>query len=172
MQNFPHPSNIGVDHMSSFRRLRRLNLSGTTIGVDILLMLLRHNPQLEHLNLGFFDGYNNMDRIAIEIATSTPSIVSLDMWKSHSLSAVGLAALAQCTLLEEVDFGWCLRDEAAPGDSLKSLVQRCTRLRRLCLSSIRGLTDSDLAHIAEYGANLEQLDLMGVMGISSEMCLV
>lgn len=69
-------------------------------------------------------------------------------------------------------FGYfSLRDEASPGDSLKALVQCCGKLKKLCLASIRGLTDRDLENIAIYCTNLEQLDLMGAMGISSDKCL-
>lgn len=47
-----------------------------------------------------------MDEIAIQISKCNPEMVSIDMWKSFSLSAVGLMALSKCTQLEEVDFGW------------------------------------------------------------------
>lgn len=63
-----------------------------------------------------------------------------------------------------------LRDEASPGESLKELLIGCPKLKKLFLASIRGLTDRDLENIAEHCANLEQLDLLGVMGISTEKC--
>ena len=47
-----------------------------------------------------------MDEIATTISIYNPNIISLDMWKSHSLTSVGLLAMAKCQHLEEVDFGW------------------------------------------------------------------
>jgi F-box and leucine-rich repeat protein 4 len=112
-----------------------------------------------------------MDSVALQIAQYNKQIVSIDMWKSHTLTAVGLKALAtECHHLEEADFGWCLRDEAMPGESLKLLLQNCPKMKKLFLAAIRGLTDRDLDNIALYCPELEQLDLMGIMGISTEMC--
>lgn len=47
-----------------------------------------------------------MDEIASHISKYNRELVSIDMWKSHSLSSVGLQALSVCSHLEEVDFGW------------------------------------------------------------------
>lgn len=63
-----------------------------------------------------------------------------------------------------------LREEATPSESLKALVKGCPNLKKLFFASIRGLTDRDLENIAIYCENLEQLDLMGVMGISTDKC--
>uniref|UniRef100_A0A7G3AMQ0 Putative secreted protein n=1 Tax=Lutzomyia longipalpis TaxID=7200 RepID=A0A7G3AMQ0_LUTLO len=92
------------------------------------------------------------------------------MWKSHFLSSVGLLSLSQCHELEEVDFGWCLREEASPGDSLRILLKGCPKLKKVFLAAIRGINDRDLENITEFCPNLEQLDLMGVLGITYDMC--
>lgn len=63
-----------------------------------------------------------------------------------------------------------LREEAQPGESLKELFKGCKNLKKIFLAAIRGLTDRDLENIASYCPNLEQLDLMGVMGITTEKC--
>lgn len=63
-----------------------------------------------------------------------------------------------------------LREEAQPGESLKELLKGCKKLNKIFLAAIRGLTDRDLENIANYCPNLEQLDLLGVMGISTEKC--
>lgn len=63
-----------------------------------------------------------------------------------------------------------LREEASPGESLKELLKGCPKLKKLFLAAIRGLTDRDLENIANLCPNLEQLDLLGVMGISTEKC--
>ena len=57
-----------------------------------------------------------------------------------------------------------------PGESLKMLLRGCPKLKKLFLAAIRGLTDRDLDNIATYCPHLEQLDLMGIMTISTEMC--
>lgn len=111
-----------------------------------------------------------MDQIALFIGKYNRNIVSIDMWKSHALTSKGIQALSECHNLEEVDFGWCLRAEAAPGESLKQLFRNCPKLKKIFLAAIRGITDRDLENIANLCPNLEQLDLMGIMGISTEMC--
>lgn len=68
--------------------------------------LLRNNSNLQHLNLGFCNVSVNMDQIALQISKYNRNLVTLDMWKTHSLTSLGIRALAECTYLQEVDFGW------------------------------------------------------------------
>lgn len=85
--------------------LERLDLFHVDVGEEHILMLLKNNRQLKHINLAFCQA--NMDETAITISQYNHSIRSIDMWKSRNLSSIGLLALATtCTLLEEVDFGW------------------------------------------------------------------
>lgn len=153
--------------IKNWRSLERLDLFRCNINSDLLLMTLKYNPNLKHLNLGIAPPHLSMDEIAVQISKCNPKIVSIDMWKSHFLSSLGLKALANCEHLEEVDFGWCLRTEAFPGDGIKTLLQGCRKMRKLFLAAIRGLSDRDLLVISEC-TELEQLDLMGVLGISQE----
>lgn len=169
LQNY-HPEVEDFSGLYYFRNLERLDLNRTIINTDALLIVLARNEHLRHLNLAFCSMDVNMDDIALQISKYNRQLISLDMWKSHSLTCLGLEALSKCTLLEEVDFGWCLREEPSPGESIRLLVQSCPRLRKLFLAAIRGLTDRDLEVIANSCENLEQLDLMGIMGISTEMC--
>ncbi|GAB0095762.1 F-box/LRR-repeat protein 4 [Sergentomyia squamirostris] len=164
------PSVLNFHCLKNLRCLERLDLFRTQIDSDLLLMTLRYNPTLKHLNLGICSATVNMDDVAIQISRYNRSIVSIDMWKSHYLSSVGLLALSQCHDLEEVDFGWCLREEASPGESLKILLRGCPRLKKVFLAAIRGINDRDLENITEFCPNLEQLDLMGVLGITYDMC--
>lgn len=112
--------------MSNFRNLERLDLFHSSVDHGVLQLVLKNNPHLKHINLGihlfwtynlinnwafiifvgFFSQMTNMDEIAIQISKYNLEMVSIDMWKSFSLSAVGLMALSKCTQLEEVDFGW------------------------------------------------------------------
>ncbi|XP_053698120.1 F-box/LRR-repeat protein 4 [Sabethes cyaneus] len=153
-----------------FRNLERLDLSRTSIDTLSLVRVLARNEKMRHLNIAFCSLDVSMDEVALQISKHNRKLISLDMWKSHSLTSFGLEALAKCTELEEVDFGWCLREEPTPGESLRALVRSCPRLRKLYLAAIRGLTDRDLEAIANHCKQLEQLDLMGSMGISTEMC--
>lgn len=154
--------------VKNLRNLERLDLFRCNISSDLLLLILKYNPNLKHLNLGISPPHLSMDEVAQQISKCNPNIVSIDMWKSHYLSSVGLKALANCEHLEEVDFGWCLRTEAFPGEGLKALLQGCRKMRKLFLAAIRGLSDRDLHVIAECCPDLEQLDLMGVLGLSQE----
>lgn len=137
---------------------------------EVLFSILKNNPALKHLNLGFCGLTVDMDQIALYIGKYNKQIVSIDMWKSHALTSIGILALAECHQLEEVDFGWCLREEAAPGESLKALLKGCPRLKKIFLAAIRGITDRDLENIVNFCPAVEQLDLMGIMGISTDMC--
>lgn len=90
---------------SRLTNLERLDLFHVDIGEEHILMLLKNNRQLKHINLAFCQA--NMDETAITISQYNHNIQSIDMWKSRNLSSIGLLALATtCTALEEVDFGW------------------------------------------------------------------
>lgn len=88
------------------KNLERIDFFRTSIAEDQLLLLIKNNPRLKHINLGFGQNHINMDEVAITISQYNKSIKSIDMWKSHGLSSIGLLALANCAELEEVDFGW------------------------------------------------------------------
>lgn len=85
--------------------LERLDLFHVDMPEEQILLLLKNNKNLKHLNLAFSQA--NMDETAITISQYNKQIQSIDMWKSRSLSSIGLLALATtCTELQEVDFGW------------------------------------------------------------------
>lgn len=66
-----------------------------------------------------------------------------------------------------------IRNEAALGDSLQLLLTSASgpQLRRLGLASIRGLVAEDLDAMARRCARIEQLELMGIRGVSVEKCV-
>ena len=170
IQNYHCLNDDDMTGLYGLTHLERLDLSRTDINTWTLTVILENNRKMKHLNLGFCGMNVNMDDVAVAIGKYNTGIVSLDMWKSHSLTSRGLLALSSCSDLEEVDFGWCLREEPSPGESLRQLVKNCPKLKKLFLAAIRGLTDRDLEVIASYCVDIEQLDLMGIMGISTEMC--
>ncbi|XP_031627657.1 F-box/LRR-repeat protein 4 [Contarinia nasturtii] len=162
-------SRVTGNPFGCFKNLERLDLFRVEIAEQQITLMLENNPNLRHINLAFSQA--NMDQVATTISRCNLHIQSIDMWKSRGLSSTGLRALAaSCSELEEVDFGWCLRDEASPGESLLKLLKGCPNLKKLFLAAIRGLNDRDLENIANLCPNLEQLDLLGVMGISTEKC--
>ncbi|XP_061397926.1 F-box/LRR-repeat protein 4-like [Musca vetustissima] len=161
------PPLLNFSCLANLKNLDRLDLFQTVIEQDLLLTMLESNPKLKHLNLAFCNVAVNMDDVAVHVSEYNKQLISLDMWKAHYLSAHGLLALSKCHDLEEVDFGWCLR-EATLGDSLKEFLINCPKIKKLFLAAVRGLTDRDLEDIANLCPNLEQLDLMGVLGISKE----
>lgn len=158
-------------YIALLNKLEVLDFFRSGIDTIPLLNILKNNPHLKHLNLGFSSPNVNMDEIAVQISNYNKEIISIDMWKSHSLTAVGICALSNCHQLQEIDFGWCLREESLPSESLKLLLQNCRNLRKIFLAAIRGLTERDLENIAKYCTNLEQLDLMGIQGVSNDMVL-
>ncbi|XP_075155598.1 F box and leucine-rich-repeat gene 4 [Haematobia irritans] len=161
------PPLLNFSCLANLKNLERLDLFQTVIEQDLLLTMLESNPKLKHLNLAFCNLAVNMDDVALHLSEYNQQLVSLDMWKAHFLSAQGVMALSKCHDLEEVDFGWCLR-EATLGESLREFLINCPKLKKLFLTAVRSLTDRDLEDIANLCPNLEQLDLMGVLGISKE----
>ncbi|XP_012158203.1 F-box/LRR-repeat protein 4 isoform X2 [Ceratitis capitata] len=161
------PPLLNFSCLANLKNLERLDLFQTVIEPELMLTMLENNRKLKHLNLAFCGISVNMDAVAQRIGQYNQGLVTLDMWKSRFLSATGLDALSKCHDLEEVDFGWCLR-EVSLGDSLKKLLLNCTKLRKLFLATVRGITDHDVENIANLCRNLEQLDLMGVSGISKD----
>jgi F-box/leucine-rich repeat protein 4 len=47
-----------------------------------------------------------MDDVAQALAAYNKELVSVDFWKTYSLTPVGVRALHNCRKLEEVDLGW------------------------------------------------------------------
>lgn len=171
LRNYSDPPIMNFSCVANLKNLERLDLFRTSIETSLLLTILENNPKLKHLNLAFGSIGVNMDEVAIQLSRTNTQLVSIDLWKSHSLSSTGIQALSFCKDLEEIDFGWCLREEPLPGESLRNLFTRCTKLKKIFLAAIRGITDRDVENIANLCPNLEQIDLMGVLGISTEKCL-
>lgn len=58
-----------------------------------------------------------------------------------------------------------------PVDSLAALSSGCPKLKKLFLTALRGVADKDLEPFIKNCPNLEQIDLLGVRGITSDICL-
>lgn len=49
---------------------------------------------------------SSMDEVVLTLSKYNLQLVSLDLWKSYTLTSVGVNALGKCSKLEEVDLGW------------------------------------------------------------------
>jgi len=58
--------------------------------------------------LGSCKGIDSMDRVAYNLSISNKQLVSVDFWKSYTLSPNGLRHLTVLKHLEEIDLGWWL----------------------------------------------------------------
>lgn len=148
-------------------KLEILDLTRSGIDTFALLSVLKNNPNLRHLHLAF-NHQLNADQICLQISVHNKMLKTIDLWKCHNLTTVGLRALSNCEKLEIVDLGWNLREESNITDTFKSLIQNCQNLKKLVLAAVRGVAERDLENVALFCKNLEHLDLMGIVGMTSE----
>ncbi|KAI5710290.1 hypothetical protein M8J75_007379 [Diaphorina citri] len=160
----------GFAHLATVRTLERLDLYRTSIETQPLVNILRNSPHLKHINLGSCVKVSSMDEVAQALGEYNPHLISVDFWKTYSLTPVGVRAIAKCRKLQEVDFGWCL-GVSIPGDCLSLLASSCPELRKLFMVALRGILDKDLDPFIQNCKRLEQVDLLGVRSISQEVCL-
>ncbi|XP_077293273.1 F box and leucine-rich-repeat gene 4 isoform X2 [Arctopsyche grandis] len=158
----------GFVPLISLKKLTRLELYRTKIDPQVLLCIIRQNKGLRHLNLGSCVYLTSMDEVAIEIGQNCPDLISIDLWKNYSLTPTGIKALAKCTKLEEVDFGWCLQ-AAVSGDWVVELAKSCPNLKKIFMGALRTISDRDLRPISKLCPNLEQLDIFG-SAITADVC--
>ncbi|PNF13730.1 F-box/LRR-repeat protein 4 [Cryptotermes secundus] len=161
---------LGFQSLASLKNLQYLDLYRTFIDLGPLKAILKSSPQLKHINMGSCGHISNMDDVAQTLAAYNKELVSVDFWKTYSLTPVGVKALHKCQKLEEVDLGWC-GGVGAPGDSFRSLATGCPCLRKLFLAALRSITDRDLEPFIEHCPALEQVDLMGGHSITSDICV-
>jgi F-box and leucine-rich repeat protein 4 len=156
--------------LTSLSSLTVLNLSRTGINQADLAQILKNNQNLQKLNLAFPNFDIVMDEICQIISTHNKGIRSANFWKSCHFSNIGLRALSNCVHLEDLDLGWTMKEELNISEPLKLLTQNCRNLKKLVLSAIRSINEMDLDNISNC-MSLEQLDLCGVTGVSTDMCL-
>ncbi|KAF6209124.1 hypothetical protein GE061_014867 [Apolygus lucorum] len=163
-------SREGFESLASISTFQRLDFYRTGIEADPLVKLLEQNPNLQHINLGSCVSLSSMDTVAQCLGAHNHELVSVDFWKTYSLTPLGVKALANCSKLEEVDLGWCL-GVSIPGECMMALATGCRKLRKLFLAALRGITDRDLAPFMENCPHLQQVDLLGVRSITPFLCL-
>ncbi|CAH4027203.1 unnamed protein product [Pieris brassicae] len=148
-------------------KLKRLDLYRTHINTSAAVAIIRANPGLQHLNVGSCKMISGMDEVAIALGANCPNLMSVDFWKSYSLTAVGIRALGHCKLLQELDVGWCLQ-AGGSGEWLAALSGG--ELRKLFLGALRGVCDRDLRTLLPRAKKLSQLDLLGVRAVTPDIC--
>ncbi|GBP53122.1 hypothetical protein EVAR_97126_1 [Eumeta japonica] len=153
--------------LSSLTMLKRLDLYRTDISTPAAVSIVLSNPNLEHLNVGACTMLTFMDDVAIALGSNCPNLISVDFWKSYSLTPRGLRALSNCQNLQELDVGWCL--QASSSGEWLSLIPGA-QLRKLFLGALRGVCDRDLRSIVPRAPHLQQLDLLGVRAVTGHVC--
>ncbi|XP_030755824.1 F-box/LRR-repeat protein 4 [Sitophilus oryzae] len=149
-------------------KLVTLDLSCTHVQDLDLIKILQSTINLEHLILDLCEGIYRMDlvlRVAIE---HNRKLKTWSSWKTTSFSLESIKLFGQFLDLEELDLGWCFITND-PADCL-SEIARCRKLKRLVLSSWRSVSDEILLPIILSCKELVQIDLMGIKGITSEIC--
>jgi len=149
--------------LSPLEHLISLNLYRTSVSQTALLAILCNNRDLQNLNLSACPNIQG-DEVCLVLSCCQPHLTCLDLWRCSSLTARGVAALAACTQLKDLDLGWCLGVQAATG-ALLSLIEACPGLTRLCLTAHRQTGDRELAALATL-PSLEQLDILGNRNVS------
>jgi len=149
--------------LSQLENLISLNLYRTSINQPSVTSLLCNNRQLQHLNLSACSNISG-DEVCLVLSCCQPHLLCLDLWRCSSLTSRGVAALAGCTRLIDLDLGWCLNVQASSG-ALIALIESCSDLVRLYLTAQRQTGDRELAALARL-PRLEQLDILGNRNVS------
>ncbi|KAK3930588.1 F-box/LRR-repeat protein 4 [Frankliniella fusca] len=160
LQNNTKVTSRGFFCLTSLHGLERLDFYRTSITKEALIAILKSSPQLRHLNLGSCMHISSMDEVVLTLSKHNTELVSLDLWKSYTLTSVGVNALGKCSKLEEVDLGWCL-SLSTPGLSLNSIAYGCPKMKKIFLASMRCLSDYHLEPFLKNCSLLEQVDVLG-----------
>ncbi|XP_018329735.1 F-box/LRR-repeat protein 4 isoform X2 [Agrilus planipennis] len=154
--------------LANLKKLTALDLYSSNIVDDLLIDILKSNPNLKHLIIDFCSDLERLDQVTKVASQYNKNLITWSSWKTQSLTSVGVTNLARCNLLKELDLGWCLL-LSDPGDCLERIAHGCKDLRRLIISGWRGINDHLLLPVIRSCKNLTQLDLLGVKTISKDI---
>lgn len=161
------PQERNFANLTLLTNLEIINVSRTSIDTFQLVQLIKCNQKLKHLNISF-NQQVIVDQVCLTLGAHCKKVRTIDFWKCHNLTTNGLRALEDCVDLEVVDFGWNLREESNITESFKLLLTIAPKMKKMVLAAVRGIAERDLNNIALLCKNLEYLDLMGIVGITSE----
>ncbi|XP_033762682.1 F-box/LRR-repeat protein 4-like isoform X2 [Pecten maximus] len=154
--------------LKNLPNITRLNLYRSLVDVQSLTALLEVFKNLEILNLGSCTRINNFDEVCLALGENCKKLISLDLWRSRTITGDGLVSLANgCPELEELDIGWCPELRLC-STSLVQLVQKCPKLKKLFLTANRNVCDLDLIAISTHCRELQQLDILGTREVSKK----
>ncbi|EZA61152.1 hypothetical protein DMN91_005152 [Ooceraea biroi] len=159
----------GFQHLQQLRCLEILDLYKTSIETADVCRILHSNPRMRHLNVAGVSERLDADEIARELGSSCLGLESVDFWKALNLSSQGINALTACRNLREVDFSWCSNTVINQTECFYNFFTCCKHLEKIFLGSFRGVTERDLRHLT-LCKELKQLDLLGSMSITPEVC--
>ncbi|XP_055935988.1 F-box/LRR-repeat protein 4-like isoform X1 [Argiope bruennichi] len=151
---------LGFKRISKMSNLVYLNLYRTLID-DIPLKEIIKSLKLKHLSIAACSNIQNINDIVNSIGIHLrSSLITLDIWRSVDLKCPAVREISECSNLLELDMSWCPKIDAGCG-CLKSIIEGCPKLRKLFLSAIRTLSNSELYSIAMHCPDIEQLDILG-----------
>ncbi|KAH8869513.1 F-box/LRR-repeat protein 2 [Schistosoma japonicum] len=136
-------------------------------GLAILAELCQH---LKHVNLGSCIDVSDMDHVLNTLTRNNPNLLSLNLWRCNSLTAIGISFISEyCLQLNELDIGWCRNIVLTQqSNCIVHLVSRVKHLKKLFLTGTNLLNSEELLLISQYlSATLEQLDIHGSTNITS-----
>ncbi|XP_035384219.1 F-box/LRR-repeat protein 4 isoform X2 [Electrophorus electricus] len=159
-----HPQ--AFSHIAKLARLHRLVLYRTKIEQTAMLSILTFCTELRHLNLGSCVMLEDYDVVVSMLSVRCRGLLSLDLWRCRNVSERGVAELvAGCSLLEELDLGWCSSLHSSTG-CFQLLARGLPRLRKLFLTANRTVCDADLEQLSASCPGLEHLDILGTRMVS------
>lgn len=147
--------------LANLKRMKRINFYRVPVKDHLLKQLIQSYRNLQHLNLGDCHHITECDTIMQLLSKHCRGLVSLDLWRNRSLSDVGIMSLADgCTLLEELDVGWCSTVINA-AECISCLTSKCRKLKKLFLTALRSVSDDVINALANNCPDLEQVDVLG-----------
>lgn len=154
-------SEYGLHELANLKKMKRINLYRVPVKDLLLKQLIQSFSNLQHLNLGDCQHVTECDTIMQLLSEYCKGLVSLDLWRNKSLTDDGIKSLADgCTLLEELDVGWCSTVTNA-AECISCLTSKCRKLKKLFLTALRSVSDDVINALANNCPDLEQVDVLG-----------
>ncbi|CAH3021908.1 unnamed protein product [Porites evermanni] len=158
----------GLLRLQDLKKLQRINLYRVKVQDDVVEQLIHSAKNLRHLNLGGCDVVMECDLLMQSLSVHCRGLVSLDLWRNKGLTGKGVRCLADgCSLLEELDIGWCTNVTSAP-ECVVYLTSKCKKLRKLFLTALRSVNDDIINALANNCPDIEQVDVLGTGLIHAE----